>query len=97
MRLDRGQGLNHSLMDVYKLFELLINPEGRSQAELIKVYEEEMRVRGGAEVQLSEKNSLMLHNWEVASKSPLIQRGVAFGSSGNAKPDGDSSETKVAA
>ncbi|KAI0378585.1 FAD/NAD(P)-binding domain-containing protein [Hypomontagnella monticulosa] len=97
MTYHRGQGLNHSLMDVYKLFELLINPEGRSQAELIKVYEDEMRVRGGAEVQLSEKNSLMLHNWEVASKSPLIQRGVAFGSSGNTKPDGDSSETKVAA
>lgn len=84
-------------MDVYKLAELLTNPGARSQAELVKEYEVEMRARGGEEVRLSEKNSLMLHNWEQASKSPIVQRGMAFGSSGNPKPYGDSSETKSAA
>ncbi|OTA67370.1 FAD/NAD(P)-binding domain-containing protein [Hypoxylon sp. EC38] len=86
MTYQRGQGLNHSVDDVYKLFELLTNPKNRSQAELIKTYESEMRPRSGEEVRLSEMNTLMLHNWEKVQQSPLMKRGVAFGSGDNKKP-----------
>ncbi|KAI1415289.1 FAD/NAD(P)-binding domain-containing protein [Hypoxylon sp. FL1857] len=86
MTYHRGQGLNHSLDDVFKLFELLTKPEGRSQAELIDAYESEMRPRSGEEVRFSETNSLMLHDWEKVRQSPLMKRGVAYGSEGNKKP-----------
>ncbi|XXG99820.1 hypothetical protein Hte_006161 [Hypoxylon texense] len=85
MTYHRGQGLNHSIADVFKLVELLASPEQRTQAELISAYETEMRARGGEEVRLSEMNSLMLHNWAKVEQSPLIKRGVAIGSGGNGK------------
>ncbi|KAI1104292.1 FAD/NAD(P)-binding domain-containing protein [Jackrogersella minutella] len=80
MTYHRGQGLNQSINDAYKLVEQLTNPENRSQAELISAYESEMRPRSGDEVRQSEVNSLMLHNWEKAEQSPLMKRGVAYGS-----------------
>ncbi|KAI0834560.1 FAD/NAD(P)-binding domain-containing protein [Hypoxylon sp. FL0890] len=86
MTYHRGQGLNHSIDDIFKLFELLTKPENRSQAELINAYESEMRPRSGEEVRLSEMNSFMVHNWEKAQQSPLMKRGVAYGSEGNKKP-----------
>ncbi|KAI1096992.1 FAD/NAD(P)-binding domain-containing protein [Rostrohypoxylon terebratum] len=82
MTYHRGQGLNQSLGDAHALVALLTKPEGRSQGELIDAFEAEMRPRTGEEVRQSEKNTLMLHNWEVVSKSPLLQRGVAYGSEG---------------
>ncbi|KAI1375253.1 FAD/NAD(P)-binding domain-containing protein [Hypoxylon crocopeplum] len=85
MTYHRGQGLNHSIADAFKLVELLANPENRSQAELISAYESEMRPRGGEEVRLSEMNSFMLHDWAKVSQSPLVNRGVAYGSEGNTK------------
>ncbi|KAI1776395.1 FAD/NAD(P)-binding domain-containing protein [Hypoxylon cercidicola] len=85
MTYHRGQGMNHSIADVFKLVELLASPGDRPQAELIGAYETEMRARGGEEVRLSEMNSLMLHNWAKVEQSPLIKRGVAFGSGGGAK------------
>ncbi|KAI6089531.1 FAD/NAD(P)-binding domain-containing protein [Hypoxylon rubiginosum] len=84
MTYHRGQGLNHSIADVFKLVELLADQGSKPQAELINAYETEMRARGGEEVRLSEMNSLMLHNWAKVEQSPLIKRGVAFGS-GNSK------------
>lgn len=44
-----------------------------------------MRVRGGEEVKLSEMNSLMVHDWAKVSESPIMKRGVAFGSGDNGK------------
>ncbi|KAI1214817.1 FAD/NAD(P)-binding domain-containing protein [Annulohypoxylon truncatum] len=82
MTYHRGQGLNQSLDDAYKLVELLTKPENRSQAELIDAFESEMRPRAGEEVRQSEKNTLMLHDWEKVKQSPLLQRGVAYGSEG---------------
>ncbi|KAI2470278.1 FAD/NAD(P)-binding domain-containing protein [Annulohypoxylon bovei var. microspora] len=82
MTYHRGQGLNQSLDDAFKLVELLTNPESRSQAELIDTFESEMRPRSGEEVRQSELNTLMLHNWEKVQQSPLMKRGVAYGSKG---------------
>ncbi|KAI1390924.1 FAD/NAD(P)-binding domain-containing protein [Hypoxylon trugodes] len=85
MTYHRGQGLNHSLADVFNLVKALSNPEGKSQAELITEFEKEMRTRGGEEVRNSEMNSLMVHNWEKLEQSPLMKRGVNFGSDDTAK------------
>ncbi|KAI1138730.1 FAD/NAD(P)-binding domain-containing protein [Hypoxylon sp. FL0543] len=86
MTYHRGQGLNHSIDDVFKLFELLKDPGDRPQAEVIKAYESEMRPRSGEEVRLSEMNSLMLHNWEQVQKSPLMNGGVAKSQNFGANP-----------
>ncbi|KAI2621628.1 FAD/NAD(P)-binding domain-containing protein [Hypoxylon sp. NC1633] len=87
MSFHRGQGLNHSIADSFKLWELLSNPENRSQADLIDAYESEMRPRGGEEVRLSELNSFMVHDWAKIKQSPLLKRGMAYGSSDkNGKP-----------
>ncbi|KAI1449710.1 FAD/NAD(P)-binding domain-containing protein [Annulohypoxylon stygium] len=82
MTYHRGQGLNQSLEDAHRLVALLTKPESRSQAELIDAFEGEMRPRTGEEVRQSETNTLMLHDWEKVSQSPLLQRGVAYGSEG---------------
>ncbi|KAI1458415.1 FAD/NAD(P)-binding domain-containing protein [Annulohypoxylon moriforme] len=78
----RGQGLNQSIKDAHELVGLLTKPENRTQAELIGAFESEMRPRAGEEVRQSEMNTLMLHNWEKIQQSPLLQRGVAYGSEG---------------
>ncbi|KAI0166803.1 FAD/NAD(P)-binding domain-containing protein [Hypoxylon sp. FL1284] len=77
---NRGQGLNHTLADSYKLVEILSELDKRPQAELITEYDTEMRARAGEEVRLSEMNTLMLHDWARAKESPIMTRGVAFGS-----------------
>ncbi|KAI0884422.1 FAD/NAD(P)-binding domain-containing protein [Annulohypoxylon maeteangense] len=76
----RGQGLNQSIKDAYELVALLTEPGNRTQAELIGAFESEMRPRAGEEVRMSELNTLMLHSWDKLQQSPLMQRGVAYGS-----------------
>ncbi|KAI1765921.1 FAD/NAD(P)-binding domain-containing protein [Hypoxylon sp. FL1150] len=85
MTYHRGQGLNHSIADAFKLVELLANLDSKPQAELIDAYESEMRARGGEEVRLSEMNSLMMHDWAKIEQSPLVKRGVAYGSGDSQK------------
>ncbi|KAI1864846.1 uncharacterized protein JN550_008666 [Neoarthrinium moseri] len=80
MTYHRGQGLNHALDDAGKLVKLLVDPSGRSQAEVVDVYEAEMRERAGGEVQLSEMNSFMLHDWNKLFHSPFMKRGLTKGS-----------------
>lgn len=77
--IDRGQGLNHALDDAGKLVKLLTGSSGRSQNEVIDVYETEMRARAGEEVRLSEMNSYMLHDWAQVRQSPLMTRQLAKG------------------
>lgn len=45
-------------------------------AELLDDYEAEMCARRGEEVQLSELNSRMMHNWAQSMASPLLTRGM---------------------
>lgn len=79
MTYHRGQGLNHALDDAGKLVKLLTGSSGRSQNEVIDVYETEMRARAGEEVRLSEMNSYMLHDWAQVRQSPLMTRQLAKG------------------
>ncbi|KAI5865564.1 FAD/NAD(P)-binding domain-containing protein [Durotheca rogersii] len=85
MTYHRGQGLNHSVADAFKLFEKLANVGIRSQKELIDAYESEMRARGGEEVRLSEMNSFMVHDWDQVGQSPIVKRGMGYGSGNESK------------
>ncbi|KAL7625133.1 hypothetical protein AAE478_004347 [Parahypoxylon ruwenzoriense] len=85
MTFHRGQGLNHAIADAFKLVELLANLETQSREQLIGAYETEMRARGGEEVRLSELNSFMMHDWENIAQSPLLKRGLAYGSGDDGK------------
>lgn len=87
-RADRGQGLNHALDDAGKIVKLLVGTSGRSQSEIVDVYETEMRARAGEEVRLSELNSYMLHDWSRLKDSPLMTRSMAKGS-------GDAAQNKA--
>ncbi|KAK9422028.1 hypothetical protein SUNI508_05036 [Seiridium unicorne] len=89
MTYHRGQGLNHALDDAGKIVKLLSSSSGRSQHELINVYETEMRARAGEEVRLSEMNSLMLHDWSRLKESPLMTRVLAKGSSDKVATEGN--------
>ncbi|KAI1504133.1 hypothetical protein F5X99DRAFT_416705 [Biscogniauxia marginata] len=85
MTYHRGQGLNHALADAGKLVELLAKAEHdhcSSQEDLVRAYEAEMRARAGEEVRQSETNTAMLHDWSRVQQSPLLRRGMQFGSGG---------------
>ncbi|KAH9901978.1 hypothetical protein F4778DRAFT_134225 [Xylariomycetidae sp. FL2044] len=99
MSYHRAQGLNHAIADAGKLVELLASQvpaaaagaaaaPRRSQADLIREFETEMRARGGEEVRLSEMNSFMLHDFAKVEQSPLFNRGLKFGSGGKNTADG---------
>ncbi|KAH6654962.1 hypothetical protein BKA67DRAFT_656932 [Truncatella angustata] len=91
MTYHRGQGLNHALDDAGKIVKLLSTSKGRSQSEIIDVYETEMRARAGEEVRLSEMNSRMLHDFSRLQESPLMKRSLAKGSIDN--PQSEPTET----
>ena len=82
MTFQRGQGLNHAIMDSFQLYQAIekfwsqgqFSPEQR--AEAITAYETEMVARGGEEVRLSEANSVAMHDWEKVMQSPSWNKGM---------------------
>jgi 2-polyprenyl-6-methoxyphenol hydroxylase-like FAD-dependent oxidoreductase len=75
---DRGQGLNHCILDVLNLVEKIQkiqNGEGAREEEIV-AYEKESISRGAEEVQLSVKTALAVHNWAEFVESPLMKHGV---------------------
>ena len=46
------------------------------RAAAIQAYEEEMVMRTGEEVRLSEESTVKLHNWSSVMQSPLIKNGL---------------------
>lgn len=78
MTFQRGQGLNHSMIDAIRLVEAIrtfVSGE-KTQAEAVSRYEAEMTARAGAEVALSTANTRMVHDWETVLKSPLMTSGI---------------------
>ncbi|KAK2747151.1 hypothetical protein FQN57_002408 [Myotisia sp. PD_48] len=78
MTYQRGQGLNHSVTDARNIVATIrdvIAGKG-SQADAIVGYEEEMIVRAGEEVRLSNLNTEMLHDWERVLASPVLTSGM---------------------
>jgi len=78
MTYQRGQGLNHSITDARKLTDAIQSfIQGQSSQDAsIADYEKEMVTRAGEEVRLSTKNTAMLHNWEMVTKSPVMTNGM---------------------
>jgi 2-polyprenyl-6-methoxyphenol hydroxylase-like FAD-dependent oxidoreductase len=76
---DRGQGLNNSILDAASLgrqIELLEEKSIDSLAEAVAAYEKEVWERGKEAVEMSNVNSLSIHNWEQLQSSPLFKAGL---------------------
>ena len=75
---DRGQGLNNAISDAASL---LAHIQGMTEqtptalAAAVSAFEKELWVRGKEAVEISNENSLMLHNWEMIGNSPLFKIG----------------------
>jgi 2-polyprenyl-6-methoxyphenol hydroxylase-like FAD-dependent oxidoreductase len=69
--------MNHGIADaVVMVKEITAASKGeKSLSDAIKAYQDEMISRAGEEVQISVGNTQMLHDWEKAQMSPLLQRG----------------------
>lgn len=82
MTFQRGQGLNHAIMDSFQLckgIEKFWNSgdfSSEQRATAITDYEEEMIQRGGEEVRLSEANSIAMHDWAKVMQSPAMKMGI---------------------
>ncbi|KAF2401057.1 FAD/NAD(P)-binding domain-containing protein [Trichodelitschia bisporula] len=77
MTFQRGQGLNHGIADADVLVrEIVAARDGeKTVEEALAAYQAEMVPRAGEEVRLSMLNTEMLHDWERAINSPLLQKG----------------------
>lgn len=86
MTFQRGQGLNHAIMDSFQLckgIEMFWNSGDFSSDQrttAITDYESEMIPRGGEEVRLSEANSIAMHDWDLVSQSPIMKQGMRVSS-----------------
>ncbi|KAJ5393821.1 uncharacterized protein N7487_011462 [Penicillium crustosum] len=82
MTFQRGQGLNHAMKDAYtacKAIESFWNSGDftiEERAAAIQAYEEEMVMRTGEEVRLSEESTVKLHDWSSVMQSPLTKQGL---------------------
>jgi hypothetical protein len=75
---DRGQGLNHSILDAsnFVAAAVKIKKEQGEKEELVAAYTEEIVKRGVEEVKLSLKTAVAVHDWEVFMESPLMKHGL---------------------
>ncbi|KAF5373043.1 hypothetical protein D9758_001503 [Tetrapyrgos nigripes] len=81
MTFHRGQGLNNAISDAYTLMCALQEhylPSGAGPfVEALKIYEDDVWKRGREAVVSNEENTIMLHDWEKFTQSPLFNIGVA--------------------
>lgn len=75
---DRGQGLQHCILDASNLVSAITKMKtGQGKkGELITDYTEEMIKRGAEEVKLSLQTALTVHDWAVFMESPLMKHGI---------------------
>lgn len=75
---DRGQGLNHAIIDAANYVAALraVDPGHEDLKDAISRYEMEMIARGREEVRLSKLNTEMVHDWDRLVQSPLFQMGI---------------------
>lgn len=82
MTFQRGQGLNHAIMDAYTIKKAIDSfwelPDLEKRADAVGEYEKEMIARGGEEVRLSEENSIAIHDWRKVMESPSLRSGLAL-------------------
>ncbi|KAH4162708.1 hypothetical protein HBI81_222970 [Parastagonospora nodorum] len=73
----RGQGLNNALQDASNFVAAMIKvKEGAGLGEEVDKYDKEMLERGTAEMGVSLKQTLFIHNWETLMQSPMVKIGM---------------------
>ncbi|KAL9074951.1 MAG: hypothetical protein Q9157_004180 [Trypethelium eluteriae] len=75
---DRGQGLNNALEDAARYVSILADVhEGKqSLPDAISAYDDEMRMRGATEIDVTWKNAYALHHFDALMDSPIAKHGV---------------------
>ncbi|TAQ84888.1 hypothetical protein B7494_g6786 [Chlorociboria aeruginascens] len=78
MTYHRGQGLNNCINDAGNLVQLLVEVKNgiKSIYAALTAYGEEVVKRGAAEVELSMKQTMMVHDWENFMESPAMKIGL---------------------
>lgn len=78
MTVQRAQGLNHALRSARELRDAIKRfwDGDEERQDAIDAYEARMRVRAGAEVEMSKANTEMLHKWEDFKESPLYRHNM---------------------
>lgn len=78
MVIDRGQGLNHAILDASNLVAALVTmkTEAAKKKGVIVEYTEEMVKRGAEEVRNSVQTALAVLDWAVLMESPLMKDGI---------------------
>ncbi|KAL9089120.1 MAG: hypothetical protein Q9165_005933 [Trypethelium subeluteriae] len=74
----RGQGLNNALEDAAHYVSMLADArEGKlSLPDAISAYDEEMRIRGSTEIDVTWKNTYAIHHFDALMDSPIAKHGV---------------------
>ena len=74
----RGQGLNNALLDASNIVSALYSvADGeKSFQEAIDGYDAEMIQRGKLEMEVSYKQTMMVHNWDMVMDSPMAKYGT---------------------
>ncbi|KAL1967229.1 hypothetical protein VTN77DRAFT_3520 [Rasamsonia byssochlamydoides] len=79
MTFHRGQGLNNAILDAASLGRQIAQLKDKSVDSLaaaVAAYEKEVWERGKEAVEVSNVNSLSIHNWEQLQNSPLFTAGL---------------------
>lgn len=77
MTYHRGQGLNNCFNDAGNLVKGLVEVSkgGKTIEDMLTSYGTEVVERGAAEVEMSKKQTMMLHDWDVFMESPIMKMG----------------------
>jgi len=75
---DRGQGLNHCILDASNFVATMarVKMDQDKKEVLISDYTEEVTKRGAEEVHISLNTALTVHNWTEFMESPLMKHGI---------------------
>ncbi|PSN75230.1 FAD/NAD(P)-binding domain-containing protein [Corynespora cassiicola Philippines] len=82
----RGQGLNNALQDSSNFVGAVIAAASgkKSLAEAIDEYDNEVLERGSTEMDISLKQSIFIHDWDMLMQSPMVKMGLHQAKKGEA-------------
>ncbi|KAF2194145.1 FAD/NAD(P)-binding domain-containing protein [Zopfia rhizophila CBS 207.26] len=74
----RGQGLNNALQDASNFVSAIqdVDSGKRSLEEAVSEYDKEVLERGVLEMQISLKQTMLIHNWQTLMASPMVKMGM---------------------
>jgi 2-polyprenyl-6-methoxyphenol hydroxylase-like FAD-dependent oxidoreductase len=74
----RGQGLNNAVLDSSKFVAAMVKVrDGEvTLGEVVNEYDKEVLERGKAEMEVSLKQTRMIHDWESLMESPMVRMGM---------------------